>query len=119
MRGGVGAHLAAALAAFVFTVLGDGVASAQTTPPVYPEADTDRPLVLFPGMTVLDLSTDVATFFRTNPGVTTTTRFIQPEQDLTVEHAFGPVELLAELVTNPFGPVANVQASTMVGPGAV
>jgi hypothetical protein len=110
-----------ALAAFAITLLEAGVASAQPSPPapIYPQEDTDRPLVLFPGMTVIDVSNDFVTFFHTNSGTTALTRFIQFEPDATLEHAFGPVELSAELIVNPTGPFGSVVATTMLGPGAV
>jgi hypothetical protein len=106
-------------------VLGARVGNAQTATavaPVYPQADTDRPLVLFPGMTVLDISVNFETFFATNTdsmGNTTTTRFIRPELDLALEHAFGPMEVLAELTGNAYGPLWAFSGQMMLGPGAL
>jgi hypothetical protein len=84
------------------------LASAQTPPaalvapmtsPEYPLAITDRPILLYPGMTELDLSEDFPTYTRTTVdamGNATTTRTGLADNRtpaLNVAHAFGPVQV--------------------------
>ena len=91
---------------------------------MYPVSDTDRPLVLFAGMTRLDMSIDVPTYFITTfdaMGNPMTKKELGHDLDVTVTHAFGPVETYARLLGNRFGPLGYVGANTMLEyvPGAV
>lgn len=82
------------------------VASAQTPPsaappstPVYPLAITDRPILLYPGMTEFDFSVDFPTYLQTtvdamgNTVVTRTGLTDNAKGSLFVAHAFGPVQV--------------------------
>src|SRR5438552_1489933 len=55
----------------------------------YPPSVVDRPLVLLPGMTKLVFDEQLTS--------TTTQTFGNRTPDLEVEHAFGPVEILADI----------------------
>ena len=81
------------------------VASAQPATPEYPEADVDRPLLMYAGMTRLDISLDFPTYVTTSTdpvtGLTTTSTSSLGHTsniDIAVAHSFGPAEVTGQLV---------------------
>jgi hypothetical protein len=111
-----------ALACWTRTATAQAPSATPAATPAYPLEHTDRPLVLFPGMTTLDLSLDMPQYSTTSVdamGNTTTTKHFHHLLDLTIEHAFGSMQIGARAVDNTAGPYFYVSGETMVGTGAV
>jgi hypothetical protein len=70
--------------------------------PVYPDELVDRPLLLLPGMTAIDVAYGVHSHDQV--------RFVDDTPDLHVAHAFGPVEIDAQIAGT-----AMVQVAVPVG----
>jgi hypothetical protein len=90
-----------------------GAARADT----YPQIVVDRPLVLLPGMTTVDLGLDFPTYRYGTSSNTALGRY--KDLDVVVDHAFGPVELGARFVDSFAGPFLSLGGSTLAGPGVV
>ena len=97
--------------AWVITACICGAAGAE---PAYPETSVDRPLLLYGGMTSLDVSEDFYTYTQTGmdaAGSPTSATKINNELDLAVGHSFGLVEVSARVV----GVAAIAGASAQLG----
>jgi hypothetical protein len=105
---------------FVAVALG-GIRAAAAAP-TYPESDVDRPLLLYGGMTSLDLGLDLPTYVEAtvdasgNATTSKTTLGDYLDGDFVVSHSFGSVEIGARILGNPSGPYAQARLLTYLGP---
>lgn len=95
-----------------------GAASAQPAPAAaYPISEVDRPIVHPSGMTVLDVSLDLPTYYVTtvdamgNAATDTTALGHDHDLDITVSHALGPVDLSARVVGSYLDGAASIRVS--------
>jgi len=89
--------------------------------PAYPVSDVDRPQLLLPGMTSLDLGLDFPTFSTAsvdangNQVRSTTSLGEYRDLDVVVTHAVGSVQLSGRLLGEPNGATLAANASTYLG----
>jgi hypothetical protein len=105
----------------VATVIAASTAAADPAPS-YPISEVDRPLVLYAGMTTLDLGLDFPTYLHTTVepdgtySVSKTTLGHYTDADVVLTHSFGTVQIGGRILGNPSGPFAELRALTMLGP---
>ncbi|MBV8763241.1 MAG: hypothetical protein JO257_38515 [Deltaproteobacteria bacterium] len=110
---------------FVVAIVGAGRAAAAE--PTYPQSEVDRPLLLYGGMTSLDLGLDFPTFVETtldangNAMTSKSTLGHYHDADVVVLHSFGNVEIGARVLGHPTGPYLQGRVLAYLGPvpGAV
>ena len=90
-----------------------GSARAET----YPQIVVDRPLVLLPGMTTVDLGIDFPTYRYGTSSNTALGRY--KDLDVVLDHAFGPVEVGARFLDSFAGPFLSLAGIMLAGPGVV
>jgi len=90
-----------------------GPASADS----YPRIVVDRPLVLLPDMTEADVGVDFPTYLVGSSSHTALGKY--QDIDISLHHAFGPVQVGAGFLDDIKGPIIAGGPRMMVGPGAV
>lgn len=99
-----------------------GVGRTAIADPTYPESDVDRPLLMYGGMTSLDLGLDLPTYAQTtvdasgNAMTSTTTLGHYRYADVVFLHSFGSVEIGGRILDDVSGPYVQGQALAYLGP---
>jgi hypothetical protein len=97
-----------------------GVGRVAAAEPSYPESDVDRPLLLYSGMTSLDLGLDLPTYvhFDTSGNATKSNTALgrYRNADVVLSHSFGNIEVGARILGDPSGPYAQARAIAYLGP---